>query len=78
MALAGNAGACKFEEGLKVPTEMESTKTHAEAEPFRCHCGSLLARLVPEGVELKCRRCKRRMIVPLKETAASDSDGQKS
>jgi len=25
----------------------------------RCLCGNLLARLVPEGVELKCRRCKR-------------------
>ena len=34
-------------------------------KPFRCLCGSLLARLVPEGVELKCRRCKRRIIVPL-------------
>ena len=31
----------------------------------RCLCGSLLARLVPEGVELKCRRCKRTAIVPL-------------
>jgi hypothetical protein len=30
-------------------------------------CGSLLARLVPEGVELKCRRCKRQVVVPLKE-----------
>jgi hypothetical protein len=30
-------------------------------------CGSLLARLVPQGVELKCRRCKRQVIVPLKE-----------
>jgi hypothetical protein len=25
----------------------------------RCGCGSLLARLRSEGVELKCRRCKR-------------------
>lgn len=33
--------------------------------PFRCLCGSLLARLVPEGIELKCRRCKRHIIVPL-------------
>lgn len=34
-------------------------------KPFRCICGSLLARLVVEGVELKCRRCKRHIIVPL-------------
>ena len=37
----------------------------------RCLCGSLLARLVPGGVELKCRRCKRTAIVPL----ASSDDG---
>jgi phage FluMu protein Com len=34
-------------------------------KPFRCLCGSMLARLVPGGVELKCRRCKRQVIVPL-------------
>jgi len=31
----------------------------------RCGCGSLLARLVPGAVELKCRRCKRLWRVPL-------------
>ncbi len=31
----------------------------------RCLCGSLLARVVPGGVELKCRRCKRTMVVAL-------------
>jgi hypothetical protein len=30
----------------------------------RCLCGNLLARLRPEGVELKCRRCKRVMVIP--------------
>jgi hypothetical protein len=25
----------------------------------------LLARRVPEGVELKCRRCKRTVVIPL-------------
>lgn len=29
----------------------------------RCHCGNLLARVVPGGVELKCRRCKRTFVV---------------
>ena len=33
----------------------------------RCACGSLLARLVEGGVELKCRRCKRTILVPLEE-----------
>lgn len=31
----------------------------------RCPCGSLLARRVEQGVELKCRRCKRTLILPL-------------
>jgi hypothetical protein len=31
----------------------------------RCTCGSLLARLVDDGVELKCRRCKRAVLLPL-------------
>ena len=30
----------------------------------RCACGSLLARITPAGVELKCRRCKRLVLVP--------------
>lgn len=36
---------------------------------MRCLCGSLLARLVAQGVELKCRRCKRATIVPLEPSA---------
>ena len=31
----------------------------------RCLCGSLLARLSEAGVELKCRRCKRILLVAL-------------
>lgn len=34
----------------------------ASAE-VRCVCGSLLARKVPGGYELKCRRCKRPVVV---------------
>jgi len=30
----------------------------------RCACGSLLARLAEAGVELKCRRCKRTVLLP--------------
>lgn len=35
------------------------------ADELRCDCGSLLARWTPAGVELKCRRCKRRVIIPI-------------
>jgi len=43
----------------------ENTNKKPLARSVRCHCGSLLARIVPEGVELKCRRCKRQIIIPL-------------
>jgi hypothetical protein len=36
----------------------------------RCLCGSLLARLVPGGVELKCRRCRRTHLVALEQSAS--------
>jgi hypothetical protein len=32
---------------------------------LRCACGSMLARYVEGRIELKCRRCKRTLIVPV-------------
>ena len=37
----------------------------SDGDALRCHCGSLLARLVPGGVEEKCRRCKRTIVIAL-------------
>lgn len=31
---------------------------------IRCLCGSLLARLCAQGIELKCKRCKRFHVIP--------------
>ena len=39
------------------------------AADCRCMCGSLLARWVEGGVELKCRRCKRTLRIPLSPEA---------
>ena len=36
----------------------------------RCECGNLLARLVPDGVEILCRRCKRKHVIQWAEPAA--------
>jgi hypothetical protein len=33
-------------------------------DDLRCACGSLLARRVGNSVELKCRRCKRTVLIP--------------
>ena len=38
----------------------------------RCGCGSLLARLRPDGVELKCRRCKRVVMLPFAELSTGE------
>ena len=32
-------------------------------QEVRCECGSLVAKLVKSGVELKCRRCKRLALI---------------
>ena len=32
-------------------------------QEVRCECGSLVAKLVESGVELKCRRCKRLALI---------------
>jgi hypothetical protein len=37
----------------------------AAGTELRCDCGNLLARRVEDGVELKCRRCKRTVVLPL-------------
>ena len=45
-------------------TPPPNRRARADAD-CRCVCGSLVARLVDDGVELKCRRCKRTLVVPL-------------
>lgn len=35
----------------------------ASTSEIRCDCGSLLARWTDGGLEIKCRRCKRQVIV---------------
>ena len=37
----------------------------AKPSDLRCACGSLLARVFAHGVELKCRRCRRSVLVTL-------------
>lgn len=38
---------------------------HGDGDALRCECGSLLARYVAGHIELKCRRCKRTITVPI-------------
>ncbi|MGH9362312.1 MAG: hypothetical protein ACRD2T_10380 [Thermoanaerobaculia bacterium] len=49
---------------------MDAKRCPPSERELRCHCGSLMARLTPAGVELKCRRCKRVVVVPISRAGA--------
>ena len=36
----------------------------SESHEHRCLCGSLLARITDQGIELKCRKCKQLQVIP--------------
>jgi phage FluMu protein Com len=44
---------------------MDVKASRPSERDLRCACGSLMARLTRAGVELKCRRCKRVVVVPV-------------
>jgi phage FluMu protein Com len=50
-----------------------SGSEHAHARDRRCDCGKLAARVTAEGVEIKCSRCKRVMVVSWKEVPKDGS-----
>jgi phage FluMu protein Com len=39
----------------------------ANGDQCRCHCGSMLARMVRDGLELKCRKCKSLVLITHEE-----------
>jgi len=43
----------------------------ASGDELRCECGSLIARWTTQGLELKCRRCKRRIYLQVKSEKRS-------
>ncbi len=46
------------------PIHPDGTRSRGSERDCRCRCGGLVARIVDEGVELRCRRCKRTLLVP--------------
>ena len=46
------------------PTAPRTCTPAPHGEDCRCDCGGLVARIVEAGVELRCRRCKRTLLVP--------------
>lgn len=51
--------------GRRAVPRMSAAPLRSGGDPAecRCVCGNLVARVVAEGVELKCRRCKRVLLV---------------
>ena len=51
----------------KIESAPESGDAATAGSPgdLRCVCGSLVAKVVGDFVELKCRRCKRTLRVPV-------------
>lgn len=46
------------------PNAPRACTPSARGADCRCDCGGLVARIVEAGVELRCRRCKRTLLVP--------------
>ena len=44
-----------------------------ERDELRCVCNSLLARATEAGIELRCRRCKRVVIIPYTDLKGVES-----
>lgn len=38
-----------------------------ELEKLQCACGALLLRASTRGIEVYCRRCERRLLIPFEE-----------
>jgi tRNA(Ile2) C34 agmatinyltransferase TiaS len=36
----------------------------ARSDETRCECGQLIAKVRGQGIELKCKRCKRIVMIP--------------
>lgn len=45
---------------------MPTTPTHCRStnQETRCECGQLIAKMRGQGIELKCKRCKRIVLIP--------------
>ncbi len=49
---------CGADAGIEIPTDV------------RCECGFLLCKLSEDAIEVKCRRCKRLVYVPIDDVPA--------
>ena len=45
-------------------TATTSSSRSANSGETRCECGQLIAKVSGQGLELKCKRCKRIVVIP--------------
>ena len=43
---------------------MSTSSYSADCGETRCECGQLIAKVRGQGLELKCKRCKRIVVIP--------------
>ena len=46
-------------------------------EQCRCECGNLLAKMASEGIEVKCRRCKRIVLIRFADIEGYEQHSQR-
>jgi phage FluMu protein Com len=54
---------------------MKSDPRRKDDEEVRCECGHLLAKMTAEGLEVKCRKCKRVHLLRVSAVGAARSRG---
>jgi len=46
---------------------------HTQPRETRCECGQLIAKVHGQGLELKCKRCKRIVVIPFSSIEGWDA-----
>ncbi len=49
----------------------------APADQCRCECGNLLAKIALDGIEVKCRRCKRIVLIRFADIEGYEQPSQR-
>ena len=55
---------------MKRPAPRRVARMVPDGDRCRCSCGSMLARMVRDGLELKCRKCKSLVLITHDELIA--------
>jgi phage FluMu protein Com len=55
---------CSQYQGNASPMISRSAQPVADVSETRCECGQLIAKVRGQALELKCKRCKRIVIIP--------------